>query len=977
MKKLFLFSFLAVFLAWAWFGGVSMAENEATARIGAENQCTTVEEDGCYATLADAITNAKLQDTITLLNNTTWEFTIPSDKEIVLSLWWKTITAESWKVAITNNWKLTIEWEWNIVANWNYAVLNHGSLLTINWGTFSKTDESATQSLISNGRYTNTDNVDWKYSEMIINWGNFEWWSYTAIKNDSFWKLTINWGIFNSTKECLQEAWSTLKINWGTFKSKIQIQDASSVQDEVKNVEILWWTFENEIRTIHFVGDANAKTVNLKFSANATFNGNINISNACSSEWTNVFSIENFDAKNIWWAVTIAWAKDCFLPAMNLDWLTIWWGLTLSYINPSVVSNTIVNGSEIKSNWEITYNNVTAKKLSIATKNMIATIWEWTEIDLIESTANDWNSIIVDWWLVKKINSTWKTKLRGYNITIKTWNVDEILTSKGEIKIEWWNVWEITILNKFPANHITVSIEWEWNIINERSSLENPNVTLPNKVTFMLDNNNDESSVYTWKYVNNWWSVSKPEDPTKEGNIFVGWFNWEEAFNFETAITADTTLTAHWATALTASEASIKAANIPSDEWREKRNLDKFSISNSYDATSKTLTVTITDNWMKAYTGWNSENAKKWLWLIADFGVIVNWSAAEWVEKYTIWSNNEIEDNIDRTDANIYWWDADSSTDFIIWINREDKDWKTIRFVNAAAEDDYVNVKFVFKDKQSSSSSSSSGWGGGGGSSSSSCKNLPSNAVANNTKKPSSSTSYFYDTDTTKVCSFVCKKGYEWVEKTSKCEAVTTTTTTWDTADTSKAEENKSDIDNNTNTTEDWYKDSDNDGTLDNGLSKELVDAYIFSHDKGITTMNNPVEADMFGPLNRIAMAKMLSQYAINVLGKTPDTSRVVPTFPDVDEQLNKDYNDWVTLAYQLGIMWINIDTFRPFDLVTRAEFGTALSRMLFGLSDGEEDLWYKPHLDKLMNEKIITIDTPDLQELRGYVMIMLMRSAQ
>ena len=50
---------------------------------------------------------------------------------------------------------------------------------------------------------------------------------------------------------------------------------------------------------------------------------------------------------------------------------------------------------------------------------------------------------------------------------------------------------------------------------------------------------------------------------------------------------------------------------------------------------------------------------------------------------------------------------------------------------------------------------------------------------------------------------------------------------------------------------------------------------------------------------------------------------------------------------------------------------------MLFGLSDGEEDLWYKPHLDKLMNEKIITIDTPDLQELRGYVMIMLMRSAQ
>jgi hypothetical protein len=30
------------------------------------------------------------------------------------------------------------------------------------------------------------------------------------------------------------------------------------------------------------------------------------------------------------------------------------------------------------------------------------------------------------------------------------------------------------------------------------------------------------------------------------------------------------------------------------------------------------------------------------------------------------------------------------------------------------------------------------------------------------------------------------------------------------------------------------------------------------------------------------------------------------------------------------------VNKYRPFDLVTRAEFGTALSRMLFGLEDGE-----------------------------------------
>jgi hypothetical protein len=92
---------------------------------------------------------------------------------------------------------------------------------------------------------------------------------------------------------------------------------------------------------------------------------------------------------------------------------------------------------------------------------------------------------------------------------------------------------------------------------------------------------------------------------------------------------------------------------------------------------------------------------------------------------------------------------------------------------------------------------------------------------------------------------------------------------------------------------------------------------------------------------------------------------------------LDADYNNWVTLAYQLWIMWIGIEKFRPFDLVTRAEFGTALSRMLFGLSDGEWDQWYETHLDKLMEEQIITNNNPNLQELRGYVMIMLMRSAQ
>ncbi len=214
-----------------------------------------------------------------------------------------------------------------------------------------------------------------------------------------------------------------------------------------------------------------------------------------------------------------------------------------------------------------------------------------------------------------------------------------------------------------------------------------------------------------------------------------------------------------------------------------------------------------------------------------------------------------------------------------------------------------------------------------------------------------------------------------WSSSSSSSKTTTTT-------DTKKAEETKTE--NKTSeeinlgwevTEEQTSEKVEETTTPDNNYSKEFNDAYSFAHKNWITTMDSIGKADMNAPLTRIAMAKMLSQYAINVLGRTPDTTKVVPAFPDVSAELDAAYNSWVTLAYQLGIMWINIDKFRPDDLVTRAEFGTALSRMLYATADWE-NAYYETHLAKLMDEKIITVDTPDLQELRGYVMIMLMRSA-
>ena len=171
-----------------------------------------------------------------------------------------------------------------------------------------------------------------------------------------------------------------------------------------------------------------------------------------------------------------------------------------------------------------------------------------------------------------------------------------------------------------------------------------------------------------------------------------------------------------------------------------------------------------------------------------------------------------------------------------------------------------------------------------------------------------------------------------------------------------------------------WYDNSNKDIIRSNGYTVEMNNAYEFAHRLGITTTNSIENANMWWELTRIAMAKMLSQYAINVLKSKPDTLKETD-FTDVDEKLNQKYDNWVKLAYQLGIMGVWIKRFRPYDPVTRAEFATALSRMLFWLKDGK-DAYYTTHINKLFVEWIIGNKDPDLQELRGYVMLMLMRSA-
>ncbi|MDR0859502.1 MAG: hypothetical protein LBO09_00535 [Candidatus Peribacteria bacterium] len=79
-------------------------------------------------------------------------------------------------------------------------------------------------------------------------------------------------------------------------------------------------------------------------------------------------------------------------------------------------------------------------------------------------------------------------------------------------------------------------------------------------------------------------------------------------------------------------------------------------------------------------------------------------------------------------------------------------------------------------------------------------------------------------------------------------------------------------------------------------------------------------------PLTRAELAKLMSQYAIKVLGKTPDTSKDCSAFSQSIAHYATDLQGYMTTSCQLGIMGIQSDgtplsDFMPDNYVIRAEF--------------------------------------------------------
>jgi len=155
--------------------------------------------------------------------------------------------------------------------------------------------------------------------------------------------------------------------------------------------------------------------------------------------------------------------------------------------------------------------------------------------------------------------------------------------------------------------------------------------------------------------------------------------------------------------------------------------------------------------------------------------------------------------------------------------------------------------------------------------------------------------------------------------------------------------------------------------------SSELRQAYNWAYQSEITTQSSIEKANMWWKITREEMAKMISNYAINILWKSPDTTK---NCLFSDSNINPDLVKFVTESCQLWLMWQWITSFKPKDFVTRAEFWTVLSRALWWDKYGWWNTYYENHLKALQSEWIMKkIDVPMDNEIRWYVMLMLMRS--
>lgn len=174
----------------------------------------------------------------------------------------------------------------------------------------------------------------------------------------------------------------------------------------------------------------------------------------------------------------------------------------------------------------------------------------------------------------------------------------------------------------------------------------------------------------------------------------------------------------------------------------------------------------------------------------------------------------------------------------------------------------------------------------------------------------------------------------------------------------------------------------------DSPYSNEINDAFLRAYGLNITNKCPIAEARLDDGIKRKELAKMMTMFTIQVMGIYPDTNKTwCNFFSDLTGQ-SDEFKFFIKTSCQLDLMGLKPngtipeEKFNPERYVTRAEFGTVLSRLIYGdkhnVYSGEETIYkrYEKHLAALNKDNIMKkIQNPSMLEKRARVILMLDRT--
>ena len=172
----------------------------------------------------------------------------------------------------------------------------------------------------------------------------------------------------------------------------------------------------------------------------------------------------------------------------------------------------------------------------------------------------------------------------------------------------------------------------------------------------------------------------------------------------------------------------------------------------------------------------------------------------------------------------------------------------------------------------------------------------------------------------------------------------------------------------------------------DSLYSQEITDSFQRWFNLNITNKCPISNARLDDGIRRKELAKMMTMFTIQIMDIYPDTNKVwCDAFSDT-WNVSDEMKFFIKTSCQLNLMGLepNGNTpkpiFDPEGLVDRAQFGTILSRLIYGdqynVYTGENYKWYEKHLRILYEDNIMKkIQDPFMLEKKARILLMLKRT--